>query len=82
MDPKWSVSSKKLTTVLASVGLLAFEVALVAVLVRNWLALSGLSRFWDVYLGVSFAMLWFCQLREKGKIACMLWTCLASLTGC
>jgi hypothetical protein len=79
MDVKLKSKSETISTILACASLGLFETALVLIAVRRWPTLSGLSHFWFVYLGASFAMLWYCQLREKGKIACLAWTCLASV---
>ena len=79
MDPKPNAMSEKLVIACACASALFFEAALALIVRRRWLTLSGLSRFWLVYLGLSFAMLWYCQLRAKGKIACLVWTCSASV---
>ena len=77
MNPKWNTWLEKHNIVAGSVSILLLEVGLAVFVVRHWHALSGLSRYSLVFLGVPFAVLWFCLVREKGKIACLIWTCIA-----
>src|SRR5208337_1309014 len=77
INSKWNARLEKHNIVGGSVSILILEIALAVFVVRHWHNLSDLSRYSLVFLGFPFAVLWFCVIREKGKTACLIWTCIA-----
>jgi len=71
-----NAKSEKRSIFLTAISMCMMEVILVGTLIRHWHALSALTCFWYVYLGGSFAFLWFDQLHERGKKTRLLSTAL------
>jgi hypothetical protein len=78
-DPKRNPRFEKLSIAFSGIALLICDATIAAFAVRHWHVVSGLSHFWLVYVAVSFALLWFVQVLERGRIVCLAWTCIAAL---